>query len=201
VPEVDPAVNDGFCPLCGTAMQRRVPEGDNRERRVCPGCDHVAYENPKNVVGCLLEWQGKVLLCRRGIEPRYGLWTVPAGFMENGESTLQGAAREAWEEAMARSDDLRLFALYNLPRISQVYILFRGTLKDGAATANEETLEVGLFAEADIPWGELAFPVVTETLERWLEQRDGSAELFPRVHHGDISSRPGAPIDITRHPA
>jgi len=188
----------GFCERCGRAMLLRVPDGDNRERRTCPGCDHIAYENPKNVVGCLLEWQGKVLLCRRGIEPRLGLWTVPAGFMENNESTVAGAAREAWEEATARSDDLRLFALYNLPRISQVYILFHGTLKDGEAKANEETLEVALFDEADIPWQELAFPVVTETLERWIERR---TERTHRVHHGDISSRPGAPLDILRHPA
>jgi len=193
-----PDTDAGFCERCGRGMQRRVPEGDNRERRVCPGCGHIAYENPKNVVGCLLEWQGKVLLCRRGIEPRHGLWTVPAGFMENGESTIAGAAREAWEEATARSDDLRLFALYNLPRISQVYILFHGTLKDGLAEANEETLEVDLFDEADIPWQELAFPVVTETLQRWIAHRH---QRSARVHHGDISSRPGAPLEILRHPA
>ena len=188
----------GFCERCGRAVERIVPEGDNRERRVCPNCGHIHYENPKTVVGCLLEWEGKVLLCRRGIEPRHGLWTLPAGFMENGESTLEGAAREAFEEATAECEDLRLFALYNLPRISQVYVMFEGRLRNGFARANEETLEVGLFAREEIPWEELAFPVVTETLVRWFEMRDGGER---RVHLADIASRPGAPLDILRHPS
>lgn len=186
----------GYCEVCGHAVERRVPEGDHRERRVCPGCAHIAYENPKTVCGCLLEWEGKVLLCRRGIEPRHGLWTLPAGFMENGESTLEGAAREAFEEATARSDDLRLLAVYDLPRISQIYVMFAGTLRDGFAEANEETLEVGLFERADVPWDDIAFPVVTETLERWYEQR-ASGER--RVLHAGISSPPGSPIVIDRH--
>lgn len=190
------AEGNGFCVQCGHARHLRVPEGDNRERHVCVSCEHIAYDNPKNVVGCLLEWQGRILLCRRGIEPRHGYWTLPAGFMENGESTIAGAAREAWEEATARSDDLRLFAVYNLPRISQVYLMFRGSLRDGYACANEETLEVGLFDEADIPWKEIAFPVVSETLERWFEERRHGTSA---VHCADISSRPGEPIEIVRH--
>ncbi len=188
----------GFCERCGQGMSQRVPEGDNRLRRVCDACDHIAYENPKTVVGCLLEWQGKVLLCKRAIEPRSGYWTLPAGFMENGESTIAGAAREAWEEAMARSDDLSLFALYSLPRISQVYVMFQGTLRDGYACANEETSEVRLFDEADIPWQDIAFPVVTETLERWFERHD---LRVPVVHCGDITNRPGEPLEILRHPS
>ena len=188
----------GFCERCGGAARRAVPAGDNRERRLCPSCGHVAYENPKVVVGCLLEWRGRVLLCRRGIEPRRGLWTLPAGFMENGEGTLEGARREAYEEATARSDDLRLFAVYDLPRISQVYVMFAGTLADGFARANEETLETALFERAEIPWDEIAFPVVTETLERWYEARERGER---RVHHAGISSRPGAPLEILRHPA
>ena len=188
----------GFCERCGHAAERGVPAGDNRPRRLCPRCGHIHYENPKNVVGCLLEWQGKVLLCRRAIEPRHGFWTLPAGFMENGESTLAGAAREAYEEATAECDDLRLFAVYNLPRISQVYLMFHGRLRDGFARASEETLEVGLFAEDEIPWEELAFPVVTETLERWLEGRDARVRS---VHVADIASPPGAPLQIVRHPA
>ena len=186
----------GFCERCGHAVERRVPEGDNRPRRVCAGCGHIHYENPKNVVGCLLEWQGKVLLCRRAIEPRHGFWTLPAGFMENGESTVAGAAREAFEEAEARCDDLRLFAVYNLPRISQVYLMFHGRLREGFARASEETLEVALFDESEIPWDTLAFPVVTETLTRWFERR---GERERRVHCADISSRPGAPLEIVRH--
>ena len=195
-PGAGAATGAGFCERCAAPVRLAVPEGDNRERRVCTGCGLVAYANPKNVVGCLLEWEGRVLLCRRGIEPRHGLWTLPAGFMENGEGTREGALREAWEEACARSDDLALFAVYDLPRISQVYVMFAGTLAGGEARANEETLEVGLFERARIPWDEIAFPVVTETLERWYEDRASGAR---RVHHGRISSPPGAPLEICRH--
>ena len=175
---------------------RSIPEGDNRQRRVCTACGYIHYDNPRNIVGCLLDWQGKVLLCKRAIEPRYGLWTLPAGFMENGETTREGAAREAGEEAEAACDDLRLLAVYNLPRISQVYIFFHGELKDGYADAGEETLEVDLFAEADIPWTELAFPVVTEILTQYFERRRTGEE---GVLNADVHSRPGAPLEIVRH--
>ena len=190
-------MSHGFCIQCGSACTHGTPEGDNRQRRICSSCAFIHYENPKNVVGCLLEWQGKVLLCKRAIEPRYGLWTLPAGFMENEESTIDGAAREAFEEATAQCDDLRLFAVYNLPRISQVYLMFYGRLRDGFAKANEETLEVGLYRESEIPWQDLAFPVVTETLTRYFE-RDAQRER--RVHFADIHSPPGAPLEIVRHP-
>lgn len=173
-----------------------MPTGDNRQRHVCPRCEHIHYENPKNVVGCLLEWQGKVLLCKRAIEPRHGYWTLPAGFMENNESTVEGAAREAYEEATARCEDLRLFGVYNLPHVSQVYLMFSGTLTNGFAAANEETLDVGLFDESEIPWQELAFPVVTETLTRYYELKE---QRDSRVYCADIFSRPGAPLEIVRH--
>ncbi|MFK7995161.1 MAG: NUDIX hydrolase [Granulosicoccus sp.] len=189
-------MSDGYCTECGEPCRRQIPADDNRLRRVCTGCDFIHYENPKNVVGCLLVWQGKVLLCKRAIEPRYGYWTLPAGFMENEESTLEGAAREAYEEATAQCDDLRLFSVYNLPRISQVYLMFHGQLRDGYANASEETLEVGLFDEAEIPWEQLAFPVVTETLTRYFELRE---QRDHRVYHADIYSRPGQPLDIVRH--
>jgi len=158
-----------FCQSCGQPVAQIIPEGDNRLRAVCESCQHIHYENPKNVVGCLLEWHGKVLLCKRSIEPRSGLWTLPAGFMENHETTLDGAAREVREEACAECENLRLFGVYNLPRISQVYFMYFGRLKDGKAAAGEETLEVGLFSQREIPWDELAFPVVTETLTRYFE--------------------------------
>ncbi|MFK7861868.1 MAG: NUDIX hydrolase [Granulosicoccus sp.] len=189
-------MSDGFCIECGEACSRQIPEGDNRLRRVCTCCHVIHYENPKNVVGCLLEWQGKVLLCKRAIEPRYGFWTLPAGFMENEESTVEGAAREAYEEATARCDNLRLFSVYNLPRISQVYLMFQGQLCDGYAKASQETLEVGLFDETEIPWDQLAFPVVTESLTRFFEQHEHTDR---RVHHADIHSRPGQPLEIVRH--
>lgn len=189
-------MSDGFCTQCGCPVNSSIPDGDNRHRKVCQSCGFIHYENPKNVVGCLLEWQGKVLLCKRAIEPRYGYWTLPAGFMENQESTIEGAAREAHEEATALCDDLRLFAVYNLPRISQVYLMFAGRLRDGYAKANEETLEVGLFDESEIPWSELAFPVVTETLTRYFDRH---ADRQRRVYCADIHSRPGAPLEIVRH--
>ena len=190
-------MSDGFCTQCGNAVKQEIPQGDNRQRKVCGSCDFIHYENPKNVVGCLLEWQGKVLLCKRAIEPRHGYWTLPAGFMENQESTIAGAAREAYEEATAQCDELRLFSVYNLPRISQVYLMFFGKLRDGFAKANEETLEVGLFDESEIPWSDLAFPVVTETLTRYYEMRE---QRDQRVYCADIFSRPGAPLEIVRHP-
>ncbi|NND92376.1 MAG: NUDIX hydrolase [Granulosicoccus sp.] len=190
-------MSDGFCVQCGNTVQLQIPEGDNRQRKVCTTCEYIHYENPKNVVGCLLEWQGKVLLCKRAIEPRRGFWTLPAGFMENHESTIEGAAREAYEEALARCDELRLFSVYNLPRISQVYLMFIGQLRDGFARANEETLEVRLFNQSDIPWSELAFPVVSETLTRYYEMRE---QRDRRVYSADILSRPGAPLEIVRHP-
>lgn len=190
------AESQRYCRECGTGVSIRIPEGDNRERDVCDSCGFIQYDNPRNVVGCLLEWQGKVLLCRRAIEPRLGFWTLPAGFMENRETVLEGAAREAREEANAEAEDLRLFGIYNLPRISQVYLMFRGTLKDGFSSAGDETLEVGLFDESDIPWKDLAFPVVHEALMRYYESRE---QRHYRVHLADIVSRPGSPLDIVRH--
>jgi len=174
----------------------KIPDGDNRERFVCLGCDTVHYQNPKVVTGCLLVWQGKVLLCKRAIEPRYGYWTLPAGFMENKESTMQGAARESIEEANAYCDDLKLFCLFNLPRISQVYILYRGTLKDGASSAGEESLQVGLFEKEDIPWDDLAFPIVSASLERHYASLDSGVST---VGEADITGRPGDGYHVDWH--
>jgi len=185
-----------YCSLCGKAVELKVPGGDNRERYVCTDCGEIHYQNPKNVVGCLLEWQGKVLLCKRAIEPRHGFWTLPAGFMENDESSLEGAAREAHEEANAEADDLRLYGVYNLPRISQVYLMFHGFLRNGHASAGEESLEVRLFNENEIPWSELAFPVVVECLTRYYERR---SERTSKVYFADIYGRPGMEPNIKRH--
>lgn len=185
-----------YCSSCGSRVRLEIPEGDNRERHVCESCKTIHYQNPKNVVGCLLEWQGKILLCKRAIEPRHGYWTLPAGFMENHETVMEGAAREAHEEACAVAVGLSLFGVYNLPRISQVYLMFAGRLKDGFAQAGEETLEVGLFDEKDIPWNELAFPVVVESLQRYFERKEQRVE---EVYLADILSRPGSRMDIVRH--
>ena len=160
-----------FCSHCGAPVHVRIPEGDNLPRYVCTACATIHYQNTKIVAGCIPEWQGRVLLCRRAIEPRYGLWTLPAGFMENGETTPAAAARETLEEANAVVKDLELYGVFNLPHINQVYMLFRGRLQEGQASAGAETLEVRLCEEAQVPWDELAFPVIRETLELFFEDR------------------------------
>lgn len=176
-----------FCSHCGQAVTLRVPPEDNRPRHVCEACGTVHYQNPKLVVGCIAEWEDRILLCRRAIEPRYGLWTVPAGFMENGETTAQGAARETLEEANARVDELTLYALYNIPHIDQVYVLFRARLRDLDFSPGSETLETILATEADIPWDRLAFPTVRNTLRHYYaDRRAGSF----RVHVGTIEPMP-----------
>jgi ADP-ribose pyrophosphatase YjhB (NUDIX family) len=172
-----------YCCQCGAPVALRIPPGDNLPRYVCDDCGNIHYQNPKIVAGCIAEWQGEILLCRRAIEPRLGLWTLPAGFMENGETTQHAAARETLEEARAEVVDLKLYGLFNLPHISQVYIMFRGCLRDGQFSAGVESLEAALFKEEAIPWEELAFPVVRETLRLFC--RDRRAGAFP-MHTGDI---------------
>ena len=169
-------------------MALRVPAGDNRERFVCDDCQTIHYQNPKIVSGCIPEWDGRILLCKRAIEPRYGLWTVPAGFMENGETTEQAAMRETWEEACARVEITGLYGLFSIPHISQVYMLFRGELVNGEYSPGDESLACDLFREQDIPWGELAFPVVKETLLRYF--RDKNQENGFPLQRGEIIRHP-----------
>lgn len=175
-----------FCPLCATPVELRVPEGDSLPRHVCPACSTIHYQNPKVVVGCIPEWEDKILLCKRAIEPRYGLWTLPAGFMENAESVEQGAARETLEEANARVEIGTMYSLYSLPHINQVYILFRARLLDLDFSAGTESLEVNLFAEAEIPWEEMAFRVIKQSLQRYFEERRNNRFGF---HTGIIAQR------------
>ena len=172
-----------FCSNCGAAVTRRVPPGDSLPRYVCDTCQAIHYQNPRMVVGCIPEWDDRILLCRRAIEPRYGLWTVPAGYMENGETTFQGAQRETLEEANARIEIGPLYALYNIPHINQVYILFRARLLDLDFHAGAETLEVRLFAEHEIPWDALAFATVRNTLTRYYQDRRHGEYRF---HMGTI---------------
>ncbi len=183
-----------YCSQCGATVSLRIPPGDTLPRYVCDTCTVIHYQNPKIVAGCVAEWEGKVLLCRRAIEPRYGLWTLPAGFMENHETTAEAAARETLEEARAEVVDLALYGLFNLPHISQVYIMFRGGLREARVGAGLESLEAALFAEDEIPWQSLAFPVVHETLR--LYYRDRIAGGF-RVHTGDIVRRPDRTLCVT----
>lgn len=172
-----------YCSHCGAAVQRRVPPGDNRSRFVCDACGTVYYQNPKIVAGCIAEWQGKVLLCRRAIEPRYGLWTLPAGFMENDETALEAAVRETREEANATVDVAELFALFNLPHVNQVYMMFRAQVLDPSYGPGDESLEVELFDEAQIPWDKLAFQTILHTLRFYVSDR--RTDSF-RFHMGDI---------------
>ena len=175
-----------FCSHCGSTVVIQTPEGDHLPRHICAACGMVHYQNPKMVVGCIPEWEDKILLCRRAIEPRYGLWTLPAGFMENGETTLEGAARETWEEAGARIEMGSLYTLFNLPHINQVYLMFRARLLDLDYQSGIESLETRLFTEAEIPWDEIAFRTVRATLELYFKDRQRGEFEF---HFGDIRTR------------
>lgn len=172
-----------YCSHCGAQVELKVPEGDNLPRFVCVNCATIHYQNPKIVTGCIPVWENRILLCRRAIEPRYGLWTLPAGFMENNETTAQAAARETMEEANAKVDILDLYALYNIPHISQVYLMFLANLVSPDFSPGEESLDVKLFEEHEIPWNELAFPVVMQTLKRYFNDR--KTNKFP-FYLGDI---------------
>lgn len=160
-----------FCSRCGNATVLRVPDGDNRERAVCDACGSIHYLNPRPVVGTIPVWEDRVLLCRRAIEPRYGKWTLPAGFMEIGETTAQGAARETLEEAGARVRIGPLFSMLDVPQAEQVHIFFLAELQDLAFAPGTESLEVRLFEEREIPWSELAFRTVSATLHLYFKDR------------------------------
>ena len=156
-----------YCRTCGSAVEYRIPDdGDTRERAVCPACHTIHYENPLNVVGTIPVLDGKVLLCKRNIEPRKGKWTLPAGFMELQETSAQGAARETVEEAGAQFTLGPLFSLLNVPRVGQVHLFYRATLLSDVFAPGYETMEARLFTEEEVPWDELAFRTVRETLLR-----------------------------------
>lgn len=161
-----------FCSQCGSRVELKIPPGDNLPRYVCSHCGHIHYQNPKIVTGCIPEWEDKILLCKRAIEPRRGLWTLPAGFMENQETTSEAAVRETLEEANARVEPIGLYALFNIPHISQVYIMFRARMLDIDYGPGAESLEVNLFSEHEIPWERLAFPVIKETLIRYYQDKN-----------------------------
>jgi len=176
-----------FCSQCGAPVTSRVPPGDDRPRHVCDSCGTIFYSNPKIVAGCIPQWGEQVLLCRRAIEPRSGLWTLPAGFMENGESTAQAAARETLEEANARVEIGKLFAYLNIPAINQVYVIFLARLLDIDYSAGAESLEVRLFDEHQIPWQEIAFPSIERALRLYYQDRRRNSF---GTHMADIERRP-----------
>ena len=160
-----------FCNQCGATVSLQVPVDDDRERHVCSACETIHYINPKVVVGCLPTVGDRILLCKRAIEPRFGMWTLPAGFMENGETSAEGAARETWEEAAAKAIDLALYRIFDVPYINQVYLFYRCRLENDSFGIGPESLESALFTEQEIPWDELAFPVVREMLQEYLVDR------------------------------
>ena len=159
------------CRACGTRVAYVVPADDNRERAVCPACATVHYENPLNVVGTLPTWGEQVLLCKRAIEPRHGLWTLPAGFLELGETTAEGALRETDEEAGAQIELGSLFTLLNVVRVGQLHLFYLAAMTSPALNPGSETLEARLFREDEIPWDEIAFRTVRETLRFFFDDR------------------------------
>lgn len=172
-----------YCNQCGAEVKRTIPKGDNRLRYVCVACEEIHYQNPKIVAGCLPEYEGKVLLCKRAIAPRYGYWTLPAGFMELQETSLEAALRETLEEANARVSISDLYTVLNLPHVGQVYMMYRSKLLDLEFFSGDESLEVKLFAEDEIPWNEIAFATIQYTLKFFFQdQKNGQF----RLHTGDI---------------
>lgn len=180
-----------YCSQCGDEVAHRVPDGDNRKRFVCGSCETIHYQNPKVVTGCLAFHEDRVLLCKRAIAPREGYWTLPAGFLENGETAAEGALRETMEEANANAEILDLYTLFSLPHISQIYMFYRARLTDLNFYPGIESHETRLFARSEIPWDELAFPVITETLKHYWN--DFEANAFP-IRSQDIV------IDRRRNP-
>jgi ADP-ribose pyrophosphatase YjhB (NUDIX family) len=175
-----------YCSNCSAPVDWVVPPGDDRPRFVCSACGTIHYQNPRVVVGCIPEWENRILFCRRSIEPRAGKWTLPAGFLENGETVAAGAARETLEEACARVVSLVPYALFNLAFVDQVYLMFRGRLATPDAAPGPESLDVGLLTEAEVPWDDLAFPVIRETLKLYFKDREEGRFVF---HMGDIERR------------
>lgn len=181
--------NFNFCPGCGSKVEHRVPEADDRVRALCPACGTVHYQNPRIVVGVVAYWQEQVLLCRRAIEPRTGFWSLPAGYLELGETTEDGALREAWEEARAELELKHLLAVYNLAHLNQVQILYLAELRHAGVGAGPESQEVGLFAPEAIPWQELAFPSVSWALRHGWEMRRNQL-LTPDLRSRELELSP-----------
>ena len=180
-----------FCSECAQPVSLKIPPDDNRRRFVCDYCHTIHYQNPKLVVGSIPIWNHegeiKILLCRRAIEPRYGYWTLPAGFMENGETTTQGALRETTEESGANIELHELFSLLNVPHVDQVHLFYRATLLDLNYLAGVESLEVALFSESEIPWEEIAFPTSYYTLKFFFSEAKSTETVTPyRLYCHDI---------------
>ncbi|MDD5247895.1 MAG: NUDIX hydrolase [Rhodocyclaceae bacterium] len=184
-----------FCSVCGAPVVVRVPAGDSLPRHVCDRCSAIHYRNPKLVVGTLPAWEDRVLLCKRAIEPGHGKWTLPAGFMENFETVAAAATRETVEESGAHIEIGEIYTLISVPHISQVHVIYRARLLDLDFAPGEETQEVMLFREEEIPWSEIAFRTIALTLEHYFADRRAGRFDF---HTGEIG--PGALSDAIRQP-
>lgn len=167
-----------YCSQCGGSLDFIVPDGDDRPRYACLSCGTIHYQNPKLVVGCIPVWEASILMCRRGIEPRRGYWTLPAGFLENGETAADGARRETLEETGAQVTDLVPYLMVDIPHINQIYMMFRSRLQRPEFHPTRESSEVTLMTETDIPWNEIAFKVVQKTLHHYFQDRPTGAFAF-----------------------
>ncbi|MGQ0502111.1 MAG: NUDIX hydrolase [Panacagrimonas sp.] len=177
-----------FCNACGQKVEHRIPDGDHQMRHVCRSCGHIQYFNPRVIVGCIPEWEdGRILMCRRNIQPRMGLWTFPAGFMELGETTGQGAAREALEESQADVEPLDVLAILNVPHVSQVTVVHRARMRGPHHGTTPESSETRLMTEAEIPWDEIAFPTVWHSLKFFFADRAAGRK---EIHAIDIAYKP-----------
>ena len=177
-----------YCSECGAQVTLEIPAGDNRPRHICSQCETIHYSNPKIVAGCIPVWEDKILLCKRAIEPRHGLWTLPAGFMENDESTVEAALRETMEEAGAHVEVRDLYAMISLVHINQVYMMFLADMTDTDFAPGEESLETELFSESEIPWDRIAFPVIEETMRLYFADR-ASGSFKTRVGEMTVINR------------
>jgi ADP-ribose pyrophosphatase YjhB (NUDIX family) len=174
-----------FCSNCGSdKLVFDIPIGDNRQRHICQNCDTIHYSNPNIVAGCLPIWEDKVLLCRRSIQPRRGYWNIPAGYLENGETVEEGALREVWEEAEASVTIIGVHTIFSIPHINQIYIHFLGELQNLDYGVGEESLEVELFAEEEIPWDDMAFKSSEFALQRYFHDRKNGG--LQQAHIGSM---------------
>ena len=194
-PLIDPEPK--FCHQCGNPLTQKIPEGEDRLRGVCATCGNIHYLNPRVVVGTVIEDGDRILLCRRAIEPAYGLWTPPAGFLELGESTVDGAIRETWEEARANVEIIQPLVSIDLTRIGQIHVKYLARMKSEEFEAGPESLEVAWFNYDEIPWDSLAFPITHWALRLRIQDRlDGC----PRSHRGTLAwNHQGSPLDITNY--
>lgn len=186
-----------FCSDCGHTVDLRIPPGDHLPRHVCSACGTIHYRNPRVIVGCVPEWEGRILMCRRNIEPRLGLWTFPAGFLELGETTAEGAARETREESQAEVEIGSLLCVIDVPYVSQIYVTHRGRMKSPHHGPTPESSETVLLREDEIPWDDIAFPTIWHSLKFYFEDRARGIEA---IHSLELKARSPRRPEVTTGP-